>query len=509
MQKKLVVLVLGLLVAGCANEQTSRLFTSPKGVIDTEMKLPEVSREFRAAWVATVANIDWPSKPGLSVEDQKAEMIAILDRAEELNLNAIVFQVRCATDALYESKLEPWSAYLTGKQGQAPDPFYDPLEFAVKEAHARGLELHAWFNPFRAGHPAAKNDAPDHVSQKHPDWVRDYGKYPWLDPSEPAAAAHSFAVFKDVLERYDIDGVHVDDYFYPYPITDKKGQKVEFPDDSNWEKYQASGGKLSRDDWRRDNINRFMKNFYETARKVKPYVKVGISPFGIWRPGHPEQIKGFDAYEELYADAKLWFEEGWVDYLTPQLYWRIDPPAQSYPVLLKWWTEQNKKNRHVWPGNYLGRITGKKSWPIQEIANQIKLTRKQPGAGGNVFFSMKYLVKNTAGINELIAKLYEKPALVPATPWLDNQAPPAPKVVVNDSRKEGMLDLKFKPGFGEKANLWMVHLRYGDKWKQKIISASHARLEVPIQETAGKEIDTIAVQSVDRCGNLSLPVVIR
>ena len=335
----------GLLWLGLGGQHDAWALTPP----------PELPREFRGAWVATVANIDWPSKPGLPVDEQQQEMIKLLDLARDLHLNAIILQVRPAADALYGSNLEPWSQYLTGIMGQAPEPLYDPLQFAVEQAHQRGLELHAWFNPYRARHASAHGEvANNHISRTHPEIVRQYGGYLWLDPGEPSATEHTRQVVLDVVRRYDIDGVHFDDYFYPYPVTDEGGQEVPFPDDASWERRKDR--ELSRDDWRRDNVSRFIQSLYADIKSAKPWVKFGISPFGIWRPGQPPSITGFDAYAKLYADAKLWQEQGWLDYLTPQLYWKIDSAGQSYPVLLEWWYEHNARDRHLWPGNFTSRL---------------------------------------------------------------------------------------------------------------------------------------------------------
>jgi uncharacterized lipoprotein YddW (UPF0748 family) len=346
--------------------------------------------EFRGVWVATVYNIDWPSKAGLAASEQKEQLRALLDRAAELKLNAILLQVRPASDALYASKLEPWSRFLTGQQGSSPG--YDPLEYAVAEAHKRGLELHAWVNPFRAS--ASANDAlvESHVAKRHPEWVRRYGSQLWLDPGEPAAREHVLRVFADIVSRYDVDGLHIDDYFYPYP----KGGAV-FPDDKTFEKY---GGGKERGEWRRDNINRFVETMYRSIKVIKPRVKVGISPFGIWRPGVPPTIEaGVDSYGHLFADSRKWLAEGWCDYLAPQLYWSIDPPAQSFPVLLKWWREQSR-GKPVWPGIASTRIG--KGRPAQEIVNQIALTRKGSNAPGHIHWSMKSLMRNQGGIADLL-----------------------------------------------------------------------------------------------------------
>ncbi|MBX3398253.1 MAG: family 10 glycosylhydrolase [Gemmataceae bacterium] len=363
--------------------------------------------EFRGVWVATVANIDWPSRPGLTAVAQQRELTTLLDKCQKLNLNVVILQVRPMCDALYVSKLEPWSSFLTGTQGKHPG--YDPLALAVEEAHQRKLELHVWLNPYRAWSPTAKGEpAANHLVKSRPDLAKKYGKHHWLNPTHPEVKAHSLAVAIDVVTRYDVDGVHMDDYFYPYPELDSDKKEIPFPDDDTWDAYQKGGGKLARDDWRRDAVNGFVKELYEGVHKAKPHVKVGISPFGIWRPGYPEGIAGFDQYGKLYADAKLWLNEGWVDYWTPQLYWPIAQEKQSYPKLLDWWQKENTKGRLIVPGNYTGKYSA------EEIVNQVKRTRAME-AGGNVHFSMKSLMgEKFAKLKEL----YAVPAAVPAMPWL-------------------------------------------------------------------------------------------
>src|SRR6185436_5440338 len=227
---------------------------------------PKIMREFRAAWIATYANIDWPSKPGLSVAEQKAELLGLMDKAANLHLNALIFQVRAACDAVYPSSIEPWSQYLTGEMGKGPDPSYDPLKFAIEEAHKRGMELHAWFNPYRAGLKNWTNVSPRHITKAQPGLVRSYGRFLWLDPSERAVQDHTAKVILDVVRRYDIDGVHMDDYFYPYSETNRNGQPIDFPDNASWKKYLATGGKLSRADWRREKVN---KRIMRVAREIK------------------------------------------------------------------------------------------------------------------------------------------------------------------------------------------------------------------------------------------------
>jgi len=359
--------------------------------------------EFRAAWVASVYNLDWPSKTGLSAQAQQAELRRMLDRAAALNLNAILLQVRPESDALYQSDKEPWSRFLTGKQGVSPG--YDPLAFAIKEAHARGLELHAWVNPFRAAANASNPLAPTHIAKRHPDWIRRYANQLWLDPGEPAARRYVISVMADIVRRYPVDGVHIDDYFYPYP----KGNAV-FNDDATARRYAA--GK-TRGEWRRDNINEFVRTMYSTLKEIRPAAKIGISPFGIWRPGVPATVEGkLDAYGELFADSRKWLAEGWCDYLAPQLYWSIDS-RQPFADLLTWWRAQSH-GKAVWPGIAPERIGPNRS--AQEIVNQIALTRRGqfPGAPGHIHWSMKALMKNQGGVaDRLRSGPYAKKAPAP------------------------------------------------------------------------------------------------
>lgn len=453
---------------------------------------PAVPRELRGVWVATVANIDWPSKKGLSAEAQQAELRAILDRAVSLKLNAVVFQVRPMCDALYKSDLEPWSEFLTGTLGK--DPGYDPLEMAVREAHARGLELHAWFNPYRAKTPTSTSAVPDsHIIKKRPDLAKPYGKHYWLNPTNPEVADYTLKVILDVVRRYDVDGVHLDDYFYPYIENDEAGKPIPFPDDDTWAAYQKAGGKLSRPDWRRDAVDRFVERLYDGVKKEKKWVKVGISPFGIWRPGNPPGIEGFDQFDKLYADPKKWFHEGWVDYLTPQLYWPIAQQKQSYPRLLAWWAEQNGKNRHLWPGNIPSRVSGKeKGWPASEIAEQIKATRAQPGATGNIHFSMKPLMR-TGGVADALAGVYSTPALVPASPWLDDKPPGKPTVTWDAERTE----VRITP-VGEPVRLFVIQKRTGEKWELTILPADGSRA---LNMRFSALPDEVRVSAIDRVGN--------
>ncbi len=471
---------------------------------------PPIPREFRAAWVATVGNMDWPSKPGLSTAQQQAEMRAILDRLVQLRMNAVVFQVRPAADALYDSKLEPWSDVLTGEMGRAPEPYYDPLAFALGEAHKRGLEMHVWINPYRAKYSTTKTTAASHISRTHPNLVRKYGPYLWMDPGDPAVRARTIAVVLDLVRRYDIDGVHMDDYFYPYPETER-GRELPFPDESTWRRYRLSGGTLSRDDWRRHNVDLLVKALDESIHAAKPWVRFGISPFGIWRPGYPESVRGLDQYDKLYADARKWLREGWVDYFTPQLYWAVDRPEQSYPVLLRWWAEQNVKGRHLWPGNYTGKVgfANSAKWPVSEVIEQIRRTRAQPGATGNVHFNMSVFLQNPDHLNErLLREVYTGPALVPASPWLDRRAPAAPRVAMRMDPQTGwhVLDLQPGPSGPESPTvapsapwLWVVQTRHANGWTTEIVPATE-ELHVLSPRGGPAPVD-VRVTAVDRVEN--------
>ncbi|HEX8392737.1 MAG TPA: family 10 glycosylhydrolase [Longimicrobium sp.] len=476
---------------------------------------PPLPREFRGVWVATVANIDWPSAPGLPVEQQRAELLALLDRSAAMNMNAIILQVRTAGDALYPSRLEPWSEYLTGQAGRPPQPAWDPLAFAVEESHRRGMELHAWFNPYRARHPSAKTPLPPgHIGRDRPELVRRYGTHLWMDPGEPAVRAHSLAVVMDVVRRYDVDGVHIDDYFYPYPENDAAGRPIDFPDEPSWRRYQASGGQLARNDWRRENVNGFVREMYRQVKAAKPWVKVGISPFGVYRPNHPVGIapRGFDQYEKLYADALLWYRQGWMDYFTPQLYWPISRPDLSYPVLLRWWAEQNVTRRHLWPGNFTSRTFegAPVPWRADEITNQIWATRGQAGATGNVHFSAKAFrptLNRDSLFEKLLAGPYREPALVPASPWLGTETLPAPALTLRQSSPENVTTVEIAPR-GTEPRWWAVQARRGTEWSTRVISGA-ARSYTFSTPADSVPPEAVVVSPIDRVGNQGQPASVR
>jgi uncharacterized lipoprotein YddW (UPF0748 family) len=483
-----------LLLHSCAN---TKHITKEEPVTSS----PHVMQEFRAAWVATVANINWPSKPGLPMETQKQEAIALLDFLETHHFNAVILQVRPQADALYKSDIEPWSYYLTGTQGKAPELFYDPLEFWVKEAHDRGIELHVWLNPYRAHHKDGKEISDKSIVKKHPELVV-YLKegYWWMDPAQKEVQDITNSVVMDIVNRYDIDGVHMDDYFYPYPSYNGN---VDFPDSVSWASYQSIGGKLSRADWRRDAVNQLIERLYKNIKAQKSWVKFGVSPFGIWRPGYPESIGGFDQYEQLYADARLWLNKGWVDYFSPQLYWPVNRYAQSFPVLLGWWAGENKMNRHLWPGISVGRDSTDKN--LDETINQIMIDRGMlPQSKGVVHWSISSLTKNPRMADTLLKSVYKKQALVPSSPWMDHNAAAAPVVAI--TMQEDLCKISWTHPDEADVFHWVVYYQYNNLWNYQILNRNQHSLD--LKQTTGEKksyqrLKKIIVSAVDRTGNES------
>ncbi|MBK8979568.1 MAG: family 10 glycosylhydrolase [Planctomycetes bacterium] len=459
---------------------------------------PAPRREFRGAWVATVANIDWPSAPGLPVVQQQRELDAILDAALDLRLNALVFQVRPAGDALYRSELEPWSEWLTGKQGVAPAPEWDPLEHAVRGAHARGIELHAWFNPFRARHRGAKSPlAAGHFAQTRGMAV-EYGDWLWFDPGVADVRQHTLRVILDVVRRYDVDGVHIDDYFYPYPESGRP-----FPDDASFAAYRQQGGELPRADWRRANVDGFVERLYSAVKREKGWVKVGISPFGIVRPGVPDGIQaGVDQYADLYADVRRWLREGWCDYVAPQLYWPIAQRPQSYARLLDYWAGIKPDHVHLWIGNNtIQAVSGARGWSVDELLEQLGLTREQPRATGNVHYSMKALRDDMRGISRRLREgPYATAALVPASTWLDAVPPARPDLSVRE--RDGDLEVRWNAD--QDAFLHPVYLRCDATWLLiEVVGGGKPGLLLTRAQRDKLGVTAVAVSAVDRFGNES------
>lgn len=414
----------------------------------TSMAQTSPNYEFRGVWIATVENIDWPAKKNLTVDAQKASFIRLLDLHQSNGMNAIVMQIRPSGDAFYPSQYEPWSEYLTGKQGLPPNPYYDPLAFMITETHKRGMEFHAWLNPYRAVFNVFKSSvAPSHITKIHPEWFVVYGDKKYFNPGLPEVRQHTVRVVKDLLNRYDIDAVHMDDYFYPYRIAGK-----EFPDQKTFEKYNNG---LTKDNWRRSNCDSIIVDLSRVIRQTNPRVKFGISPFGVWRnksqdPMGSDTKAGQTNYDDLYADILLWLSKGWIDYVTPQLYWEKGHPLADYDVLLKWWN-QNGYGKHIYIGHGIYRGGSNEAWRNKrQIPDQIEALRAYPTTQGSIYFSSKTFEKNLNGWNDSLRNNYYKhPALVPPMPWINNDMPEQPTVAVQtttaDISYQGPLKIK---GFG-------------------------------------------------------------
>jgi uncharacterized lipoprotein YddW (UPF0748 family) len=497
---------------------------------DSTLFPPIILREFRGAWLSPAADGDWPSRPGLSAEQQQRELIVLLDRAKAIGLNAIIFHVRLSGDALYDTPLAPWSAKLTGRQGV--NPGYDPLALVIREAHARGLQVHAWFNPFRASLDGGIRAARNHVTRTHPEWVRRYGRQQWIDPGIPAARESVLATIIDVVHRYDVDGVHLDDFFYPYRETRTRYRRVgrgrhrhtikivrelDFPDRVSWLKYGRKLHWTNRDDWRRHNIDDFVQQLYQRVHVAKPWVAVGISPFGIWRPGYPEGIDGLDSFRETYADSRKWLREGWLDYIAPQLYWQVDAAENRFRALDAWWRTQNPLGRHIWPGLYTAGTVASVPWPFDEIPRQIATLRDarvgSVESNGHIHFRMRSLVASAGPLSgtlgdRLQSDSYREPAIVPEMPWLGGKAPAAPVAEVVNASDGDRLTLKISAGDSAAIALWVVQTRDEDDehWKTTVLPAAVRELVLP--DSAGPT-DIIAVTAVDRVGQTSSRTLLR
>ena len=447
---------------------------------------PLPAKEFRGAWVAVVHNIDWPSRKGLSASAQKAELLAILNRMATLNMNAILLQVRPHADAVYRSSREPWSHWLSGTMGKSPG--YDPLKFCIDEAHKRGIEVHAWFNPYRALSNSSHAASKDHVTRSAPHITKRYGGGVWCDPGHPETSSRALGAILDVVRNYDVDGVHLDDYFYPYPKDGKT-----FPD-----------GRSPAQ--RRAIVDRFVKSLYDQVKAAKPWVRVGISPFGIWQPGVPSGIEaGLDAYNQLGCDARKWLANGWVDYLAPQLYWRDQPRKQSFSALLEWWRKQGR--RPVWPGIATSRIKSSDDpgRPASEILKQVGLSRSiDRNYVGHIHWSVSGLMENRDGIaNTLSRGAYSTPALVPPMPWMGKREVARPALEV---RGEGeKLRIGWRPGDAGTHKLAVMG-RYGNKWHMLAVLPK-GRRDISLTPARGLP-ETISASAADRFGNLSGPVVL-
>jgi uncharacterized lipoprotein YddW (UPF0748 family) len=444
-------------------------------------------REVRGVWIATVFNINWPSRAELPAAEQQRELEALLDTAVAAGLNAVFFQIRAEADAFYRSDLEPFSRFLTGTAGQ--DPGYDPLAHAVAQAHARGLELHAWMNPYRAWASAdASGAAATHLTRTRPELVVRYGDTHWIDPGLDAGRAHTLAVIRDVLERYDVDGLHFDDYFYPYP-----GSGETFDDAATYAAYRDAGGTLSLGDWRRDNVNRMVEAVHALVREVRPDVRFGISPFGIYRPGMPEGIVGLDAYDAIYCDALAWLDGGWVDYLAPQLYWPTTRTGQAFDRLLSWWADRaDAAGRDLLAGSYLAQLGSSSEWTLEELLTQARLVReaRDRRARGTIWYHVGPLAENREGARDALADgLNATPAATPRLPGVEGR--PAPPAVTVDGAEVRVT-----------ASEPIRHVAvYADGALQRLVPAARPAFVL--------ERGAYAISVIDRRGRESLGVPIR
>ncbi|MGF2411762.1 MAG: glycoside hydrolase family 10 protein [Ferruginibacter sp.] len=365
--------------------------------------------EFRGVWVASVSNIDWPSNKNLTPDSQKIEFIKLLDMHKANGMNAMIVQIRPASDAFYPSPYEPWSEWLTGTQGKPPLPYYDPLAFMLEETHKRGMEFHAWMNPYRAAFNLEKSSiAATHITKLHPDWFLTYGDKKYFDPGNKQVQQYVTNIVKDVVSRYAVDAIHFDDYFYPYRIA---GQ--EFPDDV---KYQQYGNGMNKEDWRRSNTDSIILMLSKAIKKINPKCQFGISPFGVWR-NIDKDAEGSNTragqtnYDDLYADILLWLKSGWIDYVTPQLYWEFGHKAAPYEVLLDWWSKHTYgKNCYIGLGIY--RAGSNEAWKDKtQLPRQIEALRNTPNVQGMIFFSSKTFEKNPNGWSDSLRLNYFKDAV--------------------------------------------------------------------------------------------------
>lgn len=409
-------------------------------------------REFRGVWVATVSNINFPSRQGLTANQLRAELAALVDVTATAGLNAIVFQVRPEADALYASSIEPWSRYLTGTQGG--DPGLDPLAELITLAHARNIEVHAWLNPYRAKANRSSSAVAPHLAVTQPGWAYVYGNTLWMDPGAAPVQDRLLEVVADLVRRYALDGVHFDDYFYPYPDG-------PFPDDVSFNAYTAAGGTLARNDWRRQNVNHMVRDVNARILDLDSTVRFGISPFGIYRPGIPPGITGLDQYNTLFADPVRWMEEGWLDYVAPQLYWPTTRTAQAYQPLLRWWTTVHP-DLYVFTGNYLSQLGTSSDWTVDEFRAQLRISRELRNANsmGNIWFQIRPLQTNLQEIARVFREeFYPTPAVTPPLVSAIGRAVAVPTVRRGDGD-----DVLLTHNDPVPLRAWGVYRMQGDTW---------------------------------------------
>ncbi|WP_061411195.1 glycoside hydrolase family 10 protein [Bacteroides uniformis] len=428
-------------------------------------------REFRAAWIQSVNG----QFRGMPTEKLKQNLIGQLNSLQKAGINAIIFQVRPEADALYASRLEPWSRFLTGVQGKAPEPYWDPMQFMIDECHKRGMEFHAWINPYRTKTTLKSELAPNHVYNIHPEWFVTYGDQLYFDPALPESRRHICMVVSDIVSRYDVDAIHMDDYFYPYPIKGK-----DFPDDASFARF--GGGFSNKGDWRRSNVNVLIKKLHETIREIKPWVKFGVSPFGIYRNESSDPLgsktKGLQNYDDLYADVLLWAREGWIDYNIPQIYWHIGHPVADYETLVKWWA-RNTENRPLFIGQSVMNTVQNadpKNPSINQLPRKMALQRAYQTIGGSCQWPASAVVENAGKYRDaLIAEYHKYPALPPVFDFMDNEAPAKVRKMKPVWTEDGYILFWTAPKYKEEMNraVQYVVYRFNDKEKVNIDDPSH------------------------------------
>ena len=437
-----LLVVLGMLAPSMGFAQgSSQPSSSPAALMNppSEQAAIRPKYEFRAAWIASVENIDWPSKKGLPADSQKAEFIRQLDMHKRNGMNAVVVQIRPAADAFYPSSFEPWSEWLTGVQGKPPSPWYDPLQFMIEETHRRGMEFHAWCNPYRAVKTIGKSSiAPDHVTRRHPEWFVKFENTLYFDPGNKEVQQYVTTVVRDIVRRYDIDALHFDDYFYPYDIVEGSVAH-DFPDKASYARY---GNGMSISDWRRSNVDSVILHLSEVIKEEKPLCKFGISPFGVWRnksrdPEGSNTQAGQTNYDNLYADILLWLKNGWIDYVTPQLYWEFTFAHAPYGVLVDWWN-QHTYGRQCYIGIGIFKAGYNAAWRDRtQLPRQIQAQRSYPNLNGAVYFSSTSFNNNPNGwCDSLKNNYYNYPALIEPMPWIDSTQPHEPSFRTEYNQKD-------------------------------------------------------------------------
>ena len=495
----LYVLIAGLLlfISSCSVHKTTTTPTTP----DSKLK-----REFRGAWIQTVFQ---PEYARMSSAEMKKDFIKKLDYLQSCGINAIVFQVRPEADAFYHSKIEPYSRFFTGRQGHAPDNNFDAMAFLIEECHKRNMEFHAWLNPYRVSTSGSAALAQNHVYHKYPEWFVTYNKMILFDPGLPQSRSHICKVVRDIVSRYDVDAIHMDDYFYPYPVAG-----MPFPDDKSFNRYGAAKGykQSQRNDWRRNNVNQLVSEIKRTILLTKPWVRFGISPFGIYRnkkstpDGSGSNTNGLQNYDNLYADVTKWVKEGWIDYNIPQIYWEIGHTAADYITLTKWWNK-NANGGHLYIGQDVAR-----TMKANELTRKMKYARQMPNVSGNCFWPANEILWNNGGITNALKKDFHRyPALIPAYTHL-HSVPPKEVSKLKTTWTEAGYKLTWEAEQSksnpEKASYFVVYkFRKGEPIDisnpAHIVTTTRA-LEYLLPYNKGKEKYTYVVTAVDRFHNESI-----